>query len=713
MTGYGVRVGVGTKFVYDGELVEVVESVATAAGNEVVLRDRRGRAFRMSLKELMFSGKARIVAPEPGPSADDPDGAFGVVLAQLTDAERGAVLERAAHVREVLTGYRSGSAELAGPGEPQASYDPALPLMKRYAAKAVELGRGVRTIKRWVHDFRRGGEAGLVDAAVTDRGPGPLGRADPRWVETALEIMAEHSREASPTQQIIIARTEARVLARYGAGEVRIPSSSGAYRLLAELDRRVPTFHGSTKVRRDVADRPTQAYGKLRPTRPGEYLLLDTTRSDVFALDPVTLKWVQCEITVSMDWYSRCITGLRVTGSTKSIDVSSTLFHTYRPRPAPQEWPEHAVWPEHGIPRGVLIDRGAMDGPVVAAAGPALVPETIVVDHGKVYVSEHITSVCRRLGMSIQPARLRTGRDKGPIERFFRTLRQGLLEALPGYKGPDVYSRGLDPEGEAFLFIDELDSIIREWIAVVYHHRPHSGLVDPRVPGLALSPAAMFDHGIARSGYIEVPRDPDLAYEFLEVRFLTVHHYGVDIDTRRYNGSVLNDYRNRASGYAGGRWPFHVNTDDITRIYFRDNERKWHTVFWEHAASLDMPLSEEAFDLSRRRAAAKYTYPSAKLAIADLLQRWNMGLGLDRAERRMALRLSREQAAIDLPETVVGDVVSDLPSVRKVLENIAATADGRSPEGGDDDDDRDLDPGPDEGSEAGTANFYATALEDI
>jgi hypothetical protein len=79
------------------------------------------------------------------------------------------------------------------------------------------------------------------------------------------------------------------------------------------------------------------------------------------------------------------------------------------------------------------------------------------------------------------------------------------LEALPGYKGPDVYSRGLDPEGEAFLFIDELDAIIREWIAVVYHHRPHSGLVDPRVPGLALSPAAMFDHGIARSGYIEVP----------------------------------------------------------------------------------------------------------------------------------------------------------------------------------------------------------------
>jgi hypothetical protein len=154
----------------------------------------------------------------------------------------------------------------------------------------------------------------------------------------------------------------------------------------------------------------------------------------------------------------------------------------------------------------------------------------------------------------------------------------------------------------------------------------------------------------------------------------------------------LNDYRNRTSGYAGGRWPFHVNTDDITRIYFRDNERKWHTVLWEHAASLDMPLSEEAFDLSRRRAAAKYTYPSAKLAIADLLERWNMGLGLDRTERRMALRLARAQAAIDLPEAIDGHVVSDLPSVRKVLEHIPTTAHDRSREPCDDDDDRDLDP---------------------
>jgi len=210
-----------------------------------------------------------------------------------------------------------------------------------------------------------------------------------------------------------------------------------------------------------------------------------------------------------MDWYTRCVNGIRVTPvSTKSVDAASVLYQAYRPQPASKGWPVHAVWPEHGIPRSVLIDVDAVEGPLTGAAGPAIVPETVVIDHGKIYVSEHLTSVCARLGISIQPARLRTGRDKGPVERFFRTIREDLLQALPGYKGPDVHSRGLDPESEAFFYLDELEAMIREWIAVVYHHRPHDGLLDPHVPGLRMSPAMMFEHGIARAGYIEAPTRP-------------------------------------------------------------------------------------------------------------------------------------------------------------------------------------------------------------
>ena len=229
-----------------------------------------------------------------------------------------------------------------------------------------------------------------------------------------------------------------------------------------------------------------------------------------------------------------------------------------------------------------------------------------------------------------------------------------------------------------------------------------------------MSPAQMFEHGIARAGYIEAPRDPDLAYEFLKAEFRAVQHYGVDFGGRRYNGPSLNGYRNMTSPYTGkakGRWPIHYDPDDITRAYFRDPEaRTWHTLMWEHAPSMQMPMSEDALQFARKQAAKKYTYPDDRLAVADLLERWNLGLGSTPAERRMALRLSREDTLID--QSAAQNDVTTLPSVARVLaaadppadEDTDTPIDEPDPETGDDDAEDDLDD---------YANdFYADALED-
>jgi hypothetical protein len=51
---------------------------------------------------------------------------------------------------------------------------------------------------------------------------------------------------------------------------------------------------------------------------------MDSTVLDVFAMDPITLQWVRAELTVAMDWYTRCITGLRLTpASPKSVDATA------------------------------------------------------------------------------------------------------------------------------------------------------------------------------------------------------------------------------------------------------------------------------------------------------------------------------------------------------------------------------------------------------
>jgi hypothetical protein len=43
---------------------------------------------------------------------------------------------------------------------------------------------------------------------------------------------------------------------------------------------------------------------------------------------------------------------------------------------------------------------------------PVCAPETLVVDHGKVFLSAHVISVCTRLGISIQPAQPHKPTDK-------------------------------------------------------------------------------------------------------------------------------------------------------------------------------------------------------------------------------------------------------------------------------------------------------------
>ncbi len=78
---------------------------------------------------------------------------------------------------------------------------------------------------------------------------------------------------------------------------MKLPTRATASWWLQQLERRLPTFRLSMKRNQDIATRPSGTYKNLRPTRPSDYLLMDTKWLDVFALDPVTLEWAQTELT--------------------------------------------------------------------------------------------------------------------------------------------------------------------------------------------------------------------------------------------------------------------------------------------------------------------------------------------------------------------------------------------------------------------------------
>jgi transposase InsO family protein len=705
----GARVGTGTRFAYDGEVIEVVEMHPVAGMPEVLTRDLGSDTVRrFALDELMHSARSRLLSEDLVVEVADVDGGLASVKwSAAPESARRRARERAANVREALTGYRSGSAQTALPGEPRTRYKSTLLKGDRLAAKAKELNVTLRTVERWVSRYESEGEVGLLSGKALQHALG--GRTFELFEQAALDVMREHTDSSRPTRDYVTAHARARLIATYGDGAVRLPSPATAYRILDKLERQNPLFSKSTKRNRDIAARPVLPYGKLHPSRPGEYLLMDTTRLDVFAMDPHTLRWVGVDLTVGMDWYSRCITGLRLTPvSTKAIDAASVLYQSFRPMPAGRDWPAEAVWPPHGVPRSILVEREVLDPESVFAAAPAIVPETVVVDHGKIYVGEHLTSACRRMGISIQPARVRVGYDKGPVERFFKTIREGILQELPGYKGPDVYSRGVSPEQDAFFFLDELEALLREWVATVYHRRPHGGVGEPGLWSLRLSPTQMFEHGIARAGYIEAPRDPCLAYQFLKVEWRTIQPYGVEIDGRVYRGPGLTGYKaGEKSPFKErkGKWPIHVNPDDVRQVYFYDikNTRQWHALVWTEAAVCEGPMNEDGLHFARDVAKRRHRYFDDKLALAEFLTRRHLSQGHTMAERRAALRLSRQQCTLGLDvQTAVS--ARELPAAQRVV-TLSATSE--DPDDAGFADDLDDDPALDDG------HFYDDVLDDV
>jgi hypothetical protein len=191
VNAWTVTVEVGARLAHDGELWTVV-AMETGC---VVLAGPRGARKRVLTATLFADATTRVLgAHEAVPSP------IGSVLDDLSDAERRQLSERLGHVREVLTGYRSGSADLAEPGEPRSGYDPSLLLADRYEAKATELGVTVRTLERWVAGVREAGPVGLVDRRSL-RSADLFAGVDERWLAMCRTVLDEHTDGPQPLPQ--------------------------------------------------------------------------------------------------------------------------------------------------------------------------------------------------------------------------------------------------------------------------------------------------------------------------------------------------------------------------------------------------------------------------------------------------------------------------------------------------------------------------------
>ncbi|MGA5135221.1 integrase catalytic domain-containing protein [Streptomyces olivoreticuli] len=239
-----------------------------------------------------------------------------------------------------------------------------------------------------------------------------------------------------------------------------------------------------------------------------------------------------------------------------------------------------------------------------AAARPVIVPDTIVIDGGKVFLSDTFLRACERLGISVQRCRPRTPTDKAIVEATFGALNTLFCQHVAGYTGPNVSHRGARVEADAAWTVPELQDLLDEWLLAGWQTRPHDSLRDPYRPKRAMSPNDKYASLVAASGYLPLVLRGEDYLELLPVAWRAINDYGIRISYRTYDTTDLGPWRRQHSGNTAkrGLWEVHYDPYDLSQVFVR-TQHGWITVPWVYLPRVNAPFADFTWQHARRLAA--------------------------------------------------------------------------------------------------------------
>ncbi|CAM5464331.1 hypothetical protein SMICM304S_00350 [Streptomyces microflavus] len=338
------------------------------------------------------------------------------------------------HILEVLHGLPPDAPHGA---VPRPEFDPRqCCLAERERAKAAELtAAGHRMtasgVKQRRQRYQRDGLVGLADGRSAKKLP-DFGQISPLVVEAMRQAIAETTDASSRTVRFTIWRTKEILASRDDAAGIELPTERTLYRLFDKLA--VGTHAtGSARTRRSLLARPAGPFGEVPAIAPGELMQIDSTPLDVLVrLDDGIAEKV--ELTALVDIASRSITAAVLRPTTKAADASALLARSITPETMRPGWPQALRMSRSVMPHRRLL---ALDERLEqAAARPVIVPETIVCDHGKVFISHNFRASCRFLGVSLQPTHKASPFEKGVIEKTLGSVATLFAQFVAGYTGP-------------------------------------------------------------------------------------------------------------------------------------------------------------------------------------------------------------------------------------------------------------------------------------
>jgi putative transposase len=259
--------------------------------------------------------------------------------------------------------------------------------------------------------------------------------------------------------------------------------------------------------------------GHIIADYPLERVELDSTQIDIYVVDEDGIPMGRPWVTACIDVHTRCALGIYLGFTPPSAEAAiACLKDAFMPKPWLRErYPDI----RNDLPYGVMED--------------------LIVDQAFENHSVQIGESCHWLGVEVHYMARKQPWMKGHIERFMRTVNDGIAHGFPGTTFRSIAEKSAgeyDPKKHAVVRLSFMRWAIRKWQADEYHQRPHSALA-------GICPAQVWEENI-KPEEIPVPHDAK-EFEVMmgrpERRKLT--HAGVLMNHLFYNSADLVSLRMR------------------------------------------------------------------------------------------------------------------------------------------------------------------------
>jgi putative transposase len=484
----------------------------------------------------------------------------------------------------MLTGRRADQPDTDRPG---ADLDPALvpeglrrrTLARLLAEKARDKGKRkgfnvlhrseMRRLQRIMKRWRD--EQNLLDGRYTRP---RTWRTDDEVVDSLLTFMNDHALKSTKSDIALVRAF--RISCAQEKPSLVLPSVTTLRRRVQEMRGGWSHLGASAKNRISEVNVPKSSGMTRLATRPGELVLFDTTKSNVWVKDPRTDRAFRLDVTLAIDLATRCVVGLAITHTTTKFAIGLCLADVLRPKTA-------ALAAEWTNADSLAFDQPFVGRPdaFVSFYSAAFHPEGVVVDNGKQYVSTYVTAQMARLGIHYEPQRSYTPTDKAQVERVFRTIKDMFEALMPGFTGGSVHEKGKNPQAEQLMSPAEFERRLRQCIDL-YNHRTHQGLVLPEDPFARLSPFTMYGILAEKVGAI-----PDIQYEYDWVRFLPsvtakISPSRVRVRRLNYKSPVLRRLQGDPTVMKTGKLRIFYDPFDLRITWCFDAEGSLHPLRWHY-----------------------------------------------------------------------------------------------------------------------------------